>query len=471
MEAIRLVLLHETLFPVVTQYQHGLFLAFLPHYRVWAAANRRWQALLEENGGCRGTQAAMAPGCTCLYTASELCLSTLSGPTRCLEHEMAYHCHVAIRSGNSDALAGWLAYAPALATPFAVTCASRYNSLACLAQLLHLVPDAAVPHEALEYAVEAGAEAALDLLYPRISADRLVADYSVGLLDLAASVGHLHIVKRLHAMTYPRGCTTRAIDDASANGHIATVEFLLAHRQEGCTSAALDGAAAGGHEAIVRALHAAGAPATEHALEMAAGRGHETVVRFLVANRREGRRAYAMDDAAKNGHEAIVMLLHAASFGCTHRAMNNAALNGHLAVVRFLHEHRTEGCTTFAMDWAAAKGFLEVVMFLHEHRSEGCTTKAMDGAAKAGHAAVVHFLHSQRTEGCTTEAVDCAAANGHVDVVDFLVTHRSEGFTPRALRDAAVRGHACIALRLLAAFPGLRHGSSAEFSKAEALLV
>ncbi|GLE09006.1 hypothetical protein PINS_up020481 [Pythium insidiosum] len=56
--------------------------------------------------------------------------------------------------------------------------------------------------------------------------------------------------------TDARACTTKAMDQAAANGHLAVVEYLHANRMEGCTTAAMDYAALRNHLDIVRFLHA-----------------------------------------------------------------------------------------------------------------------------------------------------------------------------------------------------------------------
>ncbi|KDO28912.1 hypothetical protein SPRG_05783 [Saprolegnia parasitica CBS 223.65] len=463
------VLLHECLLPLLVEYQDGLCYDFLPYVRPYLAAQRRWRGLVAQHG--RRAHEAMASQCTCEHTPSSLCLSTLSGPTVCMANELAYHVHLAIRANNVQALDGWLRYAPAEATPRAITCAARYGAINCLQRLVALVSSDALPMRALEYAVELGHESIFAALYPRFPATRLLHDGDTNLLDLAASVGHFRIVVLLHTADYPRGATVLAMDAASSNGHEEVVRYLHQHRTEGASVAALDGAAAAGHLAIVAFLHMTQRTATARALEMAAANGHLAVVEYLCTHRREGCRTYAIDDAAKNGHLEVVRLLHTRGFACTFRAMNNAALNGHLAILAFLHDNRNEGCTVFAMDWAASKGYLDVVCFLQERRREGCTTRAMNGAAKAGHLAVVRYLHHHRNEGCTTDAIDCAAANGHADVVEFLVSHRSEGFTPRALHAAAEKADTVLFELLRSAYPGLRRGARAAFCQAEAALV
>ncbi|OQR96064.1 hypothetical protein THRCLA_07382 [Thraustotheca clavata] len=53
-------------------------------------------------------------------------------------------------------------------------------------------------------------------------------------MDLAATLGHFHIVQFLHIHN-AMGCTTQAIDGGAQHGHVEIVEFLLQHRTEGFT--------------------------------------------------------------------------------------------------------------------------------------------------------------------------------------------------------------------------------------------
>eukprot|EP01133_Synstelium_polycarpum_P002488 gene2488-2831_t len=245
-------------------------------------------------------------------------------------------------------------------------------------------------------------------------------------MDGAAAKGALDVVQYLHGRS--EGCTTMAMDQAAAGGHLVIVEFLDKHRTEGCTTVGMD---------------------------QAAGNGHLETVIYLNTKRTEGCTTDAMNFAAINGHlETLIYLDTNRTEGCTHAAMDEAAANGHIEIVKYLHTKRTEGCSQLAMNSAASNGHIEIVKYLHANRSEGCTTDAMDYASLCGDIAMVTWLHEYRTEGCTHEAMEMAANSGHFyeddddlnkviarshtdpyrqqydKVVQFINVHRTEGHSP-----------------------------------------
>lgn len=57
-------------------------------------------------------------------------------------------------------------------------------------------------------------------------------------MDGAAAMGHLEVVKWLHARR-SEGCTMRALDGAIANNHFDVMEWLFANRSDGFSLAAL----------------------------------------------------------------------------------------------------------------------------------------------------------------------------------------------------------------------------------------
>jgi len=102
---------------------------------------------------------------------------------------------------------------------------------------------------------------------------------------------------------------------AASNGHLEVVKWLHENRKEDCTTSAMDWAASDGHLEVVKWLH---------------------------ENRKEGCTTNAMDWAAKNGHLEIVKWLHYnRKEGCTKDAMNWAAYS-YLEIVKWLHENRKE---------------------------------------------------------------------------------------------------------------------------------
>ncbi|EQC33881.1 hypothetical protein SDRG_08562, partial [Saprolegnia diclina VS20] len=100
------------------------------------------------------------------------------------------------------------------------------------------------------------------------------------LLDDVAGRGFLPLVRSLHERGF--ACSTNAMDEAAANGHLDVVSFLHVHRHEGCTEEAMDDAAAYGHLEVVEFLHLNRAEGwTIKALDGAISDGHLDVVEYL----------------------------------------------------------------------------------------------------------------------------------------------------------------------------------------------
>ncbi|RHY60474.1 hypothetical protein DYB30_003024 [Aphanomyces astaci] len=230
-------------------------------------------------------------------------------------------------------------------------------------------------------------------------------------MDVAAQYGHLEVVRFLHDHR-TEGCSVWAMNGAAENGHLEVVTFLHTHRAESSLEWALEYAAADGRLAVAMYLSEALGTDDEcstRAMDGAARNGHLAMVQYLHHKRHDGCTTGAMDWAAGYGHLEVVQWLHAnRREGCTTSAMDMASAKGHLEVVQWLHEHRSEGCTTSAMDDAAANGHLEIVQWLDKHRREGATEWALTWAAERGHLEVVTFLVTHRHEGHVADALAMA---------------------------------------------------------------
>ncbi|CAK4712469.1 hypothetical protein LEN26_019064 [Aphanomyces euteiches] len=172
------------------------------------------------------------------------------------------------------------------------------------------------------HAIFTGQVSILKLLHRRIQAihivdvakytgrdPRPIEVYWTTILDLAASRGHLEVVRFLHSRGF-RGCSNQAMNHAAKNGHLEVVKFLHDNRQEGCTRLAMDLAASNGHLDVVQWLHANRSEGcSSWALNFAARHGHLEIVKFLVCHRTEGLIEWAISHA--NGHPAIVKYLEA----------------------------------------------------------------------------------------------------------------------------------------------------------------
>ena len=205
-----------------------------------------------------------------------------------------------------------------------------------------------------------------------------------------------------------------ALSEASANGHLAVVEVLLAHGADvhANDDLALSLASLYGEVAIVEVLLAHGADvhaADDVALRDASRYGRAAVVEVLLAH---GADVHALNDAALvnatyNGHLAIVeaLLAHGANVHAAgDKALVNASLEGHLAVVEVLLAHGADvhARDDAALRFASANGRLAVVEVLLAH---GANVHANYGAAlklasEFGHDAVVEAL---RAAGATGE--------------------------------------------------------------------
>jgi hypothetical protein len=77
--------------------------------------------------------------------------------------------------------------------------------------------------------------------------------FTIDAMGLAASNGHLEVVKWLHENRM-EGCTKYAMDWAAWYGHLEVVKWLHENRKEGCTKWAMDRAAEYAHLEVVQYL-------------------------------------------------------------------------------------------------------------------------------------------------------------------------------------------------------------------------
>ncbi len=192
--------------------------------------------------------------------------------------------------------------------------------------------------------------------------------------DMAAAIGYLHGIVYGTNLEF----TTHAMDVAATGGHLHVVKWLHKNREEGCTTNAMDWGATNGH------LH---------------------VVKWLHKNREEGCTTIAMDYAASRGRLHVVKWLHEnREEGCTKWAMTGSARKGHLHMVQWLLRHRGDGGADMAMIHAAGNGHLLVVKWLFEHLEYTPLTKntfkdtiieARDHARFWDHSDVVEWLEAQ----------------------------------------------------------------------------
>ncbi|KAF0694541.1 Aste57867_14581 [Aphanomyces stellatus] len=278
------------------------------------------------------------------------------------------------------------------------------------------------------------------------------------LLNMAAANGHLHVLTFLHMHRYMAclehyaGWSSRALTWAAAAGHLTTVEWLHNHNIPCDSTDAQDAAAEFGQLEILQWLHARDiGQLTTWAMDKAAKNGHLDVLKWLHDHTHASCTTNAMDEAARCGHlDVLEWLHHHRSDGATDASIRNAAENGHADVLRwiFVHEPPTSTCSTWPMDTAAQHGHVEAIRVLHEH-GWPASSRAMDKAAGGGFLNVVQWLHANRNEGCTTFAMDDAACEGHLEVIQWLHRHRAEGCSTNALDLACLHGHVKVAWWLI----------------------
>ncbi|OQR90251.1 hypothetical protein THRCLA_09393, partial [Thraustotheca clavata] len=266
-------------------------------------------------------------------------------------------------------------------------------------------------------------------------------------IDVAAAHGHLELVQWLHRNPqFTWTGSPAAIDCAALGGYEDLVRWLVLNRSDGCTSEALSNAAAGGHLNILKFINEEyqDIPIPAGSYHEAAENGHVNVLKWLPWNfvkNDENGPSCLMDSAAKNGHIKVAEFLEKINAVESMKAMDYAAEGGHLEMLKWLHERGYQSISTDAMNWAANCGHLEVIKYLHEHREEGCTTDAADFAAENAFLDILKWLFTNRSEGETAGAFDLAAKNGHLHIVEWLHANRGVGGTTAAMDGAARRGN------------------------------
>ncbi|KAF0683927.1 Aste57867_24008 [Aphanomyces stellatus] len=268
------------------------------------------------------------------------------------------------------------------------------------------------------------------------------------LKDIAVCGNQMPCLVWLDSVEFPVEVALRGVTWCAQLGGLEMLQYILAHRYCVCPPPeTLDVAATNGHLDIVRWLHTHGAQCTMYALANALQGHHFNVTRFLVVNRTEGcTAAMLLEWIVGQGDVDIAHFLHEyyPVLQWTASQMDDVAARGHLALLTWLHDTSDAGCTTLAMDAAAGNGHLDVVQFLHTRRTEGCSANAIKNAAGHGHLEVVHFLlqHQTTQAGDTSEALKRAAAAGHVQVVAALIAHcHPNACTKEVLIHAAAAGH------------------------------
>ncbi|RLN82098.1 hypothetical protein BBJ28_00025932 [Nothophytophthora sp. Chile5] len=121
---------------------------------------------------------------------------------------------------------------------------------------------------------------------------------------------------------------------AASRGHLEVLKWLRTNLfSSNSSSISMDDAAAGGHLEVLRWLQNHSGYATLGAMNKAAANGHIEVVQWLHEHRREGCTTDAVDLAASHGER---------SEGCSAKAFINATAAGELEVLQWLFEYHRE---------------------------------------------------------------------------------------------------------------------------------
>ncbi|KAF0692678.1 Aste57867_16263 [Aphanomyces stellatus] len=256
----------------------------------------------------------------------------------------------------------------------------------------------------------------------------------------AATKGRFDVVQWLFDKTDVE-FSYQHLEWAARNGHLAIVEFFIAHRcikrkvpnhSYQVTPYALHAASANGHLNIVKCLvdhqidHGIGG-----AVDLASINGHLDIIEWLVANHVERCTSMTANKAAEHGHVHVIQWLHAQGICIDDEwVLLAAASKGHFDMVQWLccnasitvFEQRGSGQVlpeankfdlwtseyAFDMDMdhttvateVASNGHLEMLKWIYAHYPQSCTTDALGGAAANGHLDVVKWLHAVLPEGC-----------------------------------------------------------------------
>jgi ankyrin repeat protein len=216
----------------------------------------------------------------------------------------------------------------------------------------------------------------LDLLHKNGADIRI---YNYLSIRLAASHGHLDVVKYLHKAAQSPGFISAknnyAIRYALKNGHVDVVNHIISAKN----NQSIRYASENGHLEVVKYLHKNGADITaqnNYALRFATENGHFEVVKYILSHVKCcGVNIHADDNnafrrASKNGYFKIMKLLHiygASVYNMHNHPLGHASMNGHLEIVDYILQHLNPDIMGEFPDlnelifWAERNGHSEVV--------------------------------------------------------------------------------------------------------------
>ncbi|KAF0719924.1 Aste57867_680 [Aphanomyces stellatus] len=454
-------LLSPALLPLVTSFQHGIYVDMLP-FLVLDVVPRRSQLHLFPMGtrtitDCNDAMALIFHPLFSVWFATHG-LDRLPKLVACLPFLRFVVADYAAWAGHVDLLE-WCHRTYGIETLHStVDIAAERQHVDVLCYVLAQDDfDKAIDMATLESAAKAGHLVVLRCLVESCLVT-LSRNNILQLLEAALQAGTMDIVVYLlddvlasSDIVHEAWC----VPCAALAGHHALTLALL-DRGFATLDLSLDAAAEGGSVELVAYLHDLGGfDCTTHAMDTAAASGHLDVVRWLHANRTEGCSFNAVCHAATRGHVDIVAFLYEAYptlvTGCRAlmtSSIDTAAAHGHWSLVRCVLQHNLGACPANLLDSVAERGNLDTAQWLvHNQTTLGFqttwTTEAMDMAAEHGHLAMMTWLHERDpTIGCSPNAGYKALANGHVDIVRWLFARRLyDRVTASAALKAIQNGH------------------------------
>ncbi|KAF0714645.1 Aste57867_3767 [Aphanomyces stellatus] len=265
--------------------------------------------------------------------------------------------------------------------------------------------------KALQVAADRGKRKLFDLLrgHNKGEHDRIK-------MDTAAANGYIDILEYLH--DHGATCTTDAMDLAAGKGHFEVVQWLDAMRTEGCTVNAMDVAAGRNDRAMVEYLFNASCSEPEcstKAMDNAAAGGHLDMLQWLRMNTTAGCTNDAVDQAARGNHWDVVKWLFAnCKVDGSAKGPELAASNGHLELAKRLLEIRHLPCTTQVAISVARYGDVNLLQWLVEKYSHVATPHLLQSAVRGGHEATVEWVLCNVQRVCPGCAMDEAKDNERI---------------------------------------------------------
>ncbi|KAL2918963.1 hypothetical protein HK105_201233 [Polyrhizophydium stewartii] len=254
---------------------------------------------------------------------------------------------------------------------------------------------------------------------------------------LAASYGHLALLKWLSAHMRGRSWLPSVLDFAAKYGHLDCVKWLSESRQDGCTTEAMEGAAENGHLSVVEWLHTNRREGcTENAIWRALANGYMRVALFLDRNRKEAKIADAALRAARTGNMQVLVLLRGGvPETLTDAVADEAALLGNTHVLDWLVANTSARCTAKGVTAAARCGQLRVLAWYRDRQNADFCVHPMSRADnKDASEAIAWFADLPAGIGIS-EVMNKALGERRSAALLWLLCHIPQGDWPKEIED------------------------------------